>query len=500
MAAVVGGAAEGAERRRGPRGQLLAGVLPLLARIGWALFSLGFFAGVWEIAWAVGWANPRLLPPPHVFLGNILDQGRYFSPTLRWQGFGTAAAPPPLLNVLFTMAATTARVLAGLALATILSISVGVACRWFVAIERLTLPTITFLAPVSPIAWLPIAIFLFGIGNPPAIFMVFIALFFTVTLATISEIDRVNPNYINVARTMGVTKAQLYARVVLPAIAPGLLVVLRMNMFAAWMVVLLAEATGVGSGLGQIIMLARNTFNPSLVYFTITLIGILGFLSDWALRQGSAAISLLGSRAQRERAVDGDRPGPYPARDGVICRGVGKTWSLGTARRGMKRCATSISTFSPANSWSCWSIPRCGKSTLLYLIAGLKKSPSKGEILMSFDRSDCRSFAGAQLDLPGDIALSLVVGLAERLLRPRYSRGFDGQEARAGARGAAAGRARRGDGQAAGRALGGHAATRRGGQGLDHAAEGAADGRALRRAQRPDKGQDAGFSSQRLAR
>jgi NitT/TauT family transport system permease protein len=60
--------------------------------------------------------------------------------------------------------------------------------------------------------------------------------------------------------------------------------VLRLNLFGAWMVVLVAESTGVGYGLGQVIMLARNTFNPSLVFFTIALIGLCGFLSDWAMR------------------------------------------------------------------------------------------------------------------------------------------------------------------------------------------------------------------------
>jgi NitT/TauT family transport system permease protein len=153
-----------------------------------------------------------------------------------------------------------------------------------VAIEKLTLPTITLLSPVSPIAWLPIAIFLFGIGDAPAIFMVVIALFFHMVLATISQIDGVNRNLINVARTMGASKFQIYTRVIIPAILPGLLVVLRLNLFGAWMVVLVAESTGVGYGLGQVIMLARNTFNPSLVFFTIALIGVLGFLSDWALR------------------------------------------------------------------------------------------------------------------------------------------------------------------------------------------------------------------------
>jgi len=62
------------------------------------------------------------------------------------------------------------------------------------------------------------------------------------------------------------------------------LVVLRMNLFAAWMVVLVAESTGVGYGLGQVIMMARNTFNPSLVFFTIALIGVLGFSFDFILR------------------------------------------------------------------------------------------------------------------------------------------------------------------------------------------------------------------------
>jgi NitT/TauT family transport system permease protein len=150
--------------------------------------------------------------------------------------------------------------------------------------ERLTLPTITLLAPVSPIAWLPVAIFLFGIGNRPAIFMVVIALLFHMVLATVAQIDHVNRNLVNVARTMGASKRQIYFRVIIPAILPQIFVVLRFNLFGAWMVVLVAEATGVGYGLGQVIMLGRNTFNPSLVFFTIVLIGLLGYTFDWLMR------------------------------------------------------------------------------------------------------------------------------------------------------------------------------------------------------------------------
>jgi NitT/TauT family transport system permease protein len=259
---------------------------PLLERLVWGAASVGMFVLIWEFCWLVGWADPKLLPPPHVFLGDIPDQARFFNTATRWQiGINPADGPSPYGAVAITVASTTMRVFAGLAIATLLSVTIGVAIRYWELFGKLTLPTITLLSPVSPIAWLPVAIFLFGIGNAPAIFMVVIALFFHMVLSTISQIDNVNRNFINVARTMGATKRQVYARVIIPAILPQLLIVLRLNLFASWMVVLVAETTGVGFGLGQVIMLARNTFNPSLVFFTIALIGLLGFASDWLLRQ-----------------------------------------------------------------------------------------------------------------------------------------------------------------------------------------------------------------------
>ena len=258
---------------------------PWIGKVGWAFVSIGMFCAIWEVLWAIGWADPRLLPPPHVFLGGIAGQAKYFNTISRWQvGAGMDAGPPPALAVVYTAGATIGRVLSGLVIASMLSVTLGVAIRYFLLFERLTLPTITLLAPVSPIAWLPVAIFMFGIGNRPAVFMVVVALLFHMTLSTIAQIDGVNRNFIHVARTMGASKRQIYARVIVPAILPGMLLVLRMNLFAAWMAVLIAETTGVGYGLGQVIMLARNTFNPSLVFFTIALIGVLGFSFDFALR------------------------------------------------------------------------------------------------------------------------------------------------------------------------------------------------------------------------
>jgi NitT/TauT family transport system permease protein len=257
-------------------------LVPRLVQAGWWVLSVGIFAGVWEAAWATGWADPLLLPPPHIFLSKFVDQAQYFVSS---DIVGEVSTSGALTSLAMTIVASSLRVLAGLALGFVCSVSVGILIRYFDLFGKLTLPTITLLAPISPIAWLPVAIFLFGIGNAPAIFMVFISLFFVMTISTIAQIDSVSRTYLNVGVVMGATRRQLFQYVIIPAILPSLFMVLRMNLFGAWMVVLVAEATGVGSGLGQIIMMARNTFNSSLSFFTMTLIGLTGFAFDVVLRQ-----------------------------------------------------------------------------------------------------------------------------------------------------------------------------------------------------------------------
>jgi NitT/TauT family transport system permease protein len=253
-----------------------------LPAVFWWLVSVGLFAGVWEGAWALGWINPLLLPPPHIFLQNFILQGRFFSQATR---MGNVPLSAIATSVATTTGITAIRVLVGLFIGFVISLAVGVLIRSVRLFGNLTLPMVTLLTPISPVAWLPVAIFAFGIGNAAAVFLVFIALFFIMTLATITEIDQVKPAYLNVARNMGANRWQLLLYVVLPAILPGLFLVLRLNLFAAWMTVLIGEAIGVGSGLGQVVMLARNTFNSSLTFFTMTIIGIVGYALDVVLLQ-----------------------------------------------------------------------------------------------------------------------------------------------------------------------------------------------------------------------
>jgi NitT/TauT family transport system permease protein len=253
-----------------------------LAAIGWSIVSIGLFAAIWEAAWALGWVNPLLMPPPHLFLADIPGTLKFFDHKNRVGSTGDGGG---LLSLLTTIGWTTTRVLTGLALGFVGGVAVGALVRYFTRFRNLTLPTLTLLAPISPVAWLPVAIFLFGIGDKPAIFLVFISVFFLIVLATLHQIETVPRNYIHVSRIMGATRWQTFRHVVLPAILPGLFMVLRMNLFAAWMVVLIAEVVGVGSGLGQIVSMARSTFNAKLVFFTMAIIGLCGFTLDFALRQ-----------------------------------------------------------------------------------------------------------------------------------------------------------------------------------------------------------------------
>ena len=255
-------------------------MLALVQRSLWWLASVGTFVAIWEFCWWQGIADPLMLPPPHIFLANLPEHIKFFDPagarSLEEEGGG-------FLSVVEVMAWTSMRVVLGLTLGFVGAVGVGLAIRYVPVLGKLTLPTLTLLTPISPVAWLPVAIFIFGIGNVPAIFLVFISVFFIIVLSTLSQIDAVPAPYIHVGRIMGATKHQLFRHVILPTILPSLFVTLRLNLFAAWMVVLIAEAVGVGSGLGQIVMMARNTFNASLVFFTMTLIGLLGFTFDRGL-------------------------------------------------------------------------------------------------------------------------------------------------------------------------------------------------------------------------
>jgi len=242
--------------------------------LGWGIASLACFISLWELAWAFGWADPLLLPPPHIFLRNFASQAQYFVPT---DVIGETSSTTALRSLVMTIVATTLRVLSGLVLGFVCSVAMGVAIRYFRLLGNLTLPTITLLAPISPIAWLPVAIFLFGIGNAPAVFMVFISLFFVMTVSTISQIDNVSRTHLHVAAVMGATRAQTFRHVILPGALPYILTGLRLGLAQAWRVLVGVEMlAAVPWGLGWMIFGAREFLNTDVMLAGVAVIGIIG--------------------------------------------------------------------------------------------------------------------------------------------------------------------------------------------------------------------------------
>lgn len=253
-----------AGRRRGGRWL----VRPSLAGLFWGTLSWTALIAVWEFAAAQGWVNPALFPPPSRFVP-------YF-----FEGGATVGIGPDATSITDAVVASFLRVGLGLACGLGIAFAFGVAVSAWRPARLAILPIVRVLAPVAPIAWIPLGLSLFGIGNGTAIFIVTLGVVFLLTIATIAAIDAVDADLVRTARSLGAHGRQLWTRVVLPAAAPQILTMVRLNFFAAWMAVLAAEMVGLRSGLGAVIIIGREQFDADLILIGIVVIGICGFLAD----------------------------------------------------------------------------------------------------------------------------------------------------------------------------------------------------------------------------
>jgi len=260
--------------------------------VGWWLLSVGLFIGFWELMAALGQVNTLILPPPHQFLAEIANQEQFLMPQIDVERTGANFV------ALTAIAATLKRVLSGLFLGFIAALTFGSLAAYFKIFGKLTLPVVTLLAPIAPVAWIPLAILAFGIGDSAAIFVVFIGIFFILSLATVNSINKVDQMYINTARVLGASRFQVMRHIIIPAIIPDLFVILRMNLFGAWMAVLAAEMVGVNTGLGAIVMVGRQMFNAKLMFLGMAMIGIVGYLLDAGFAQIQKRVLWWKSNAQ----------------------------------------------------------------------------------------------------------------------------------------------------------------------------------------------------------
>jgi NitT/TauT family transport system permease protein len=237
--------------------------LHLLTRLRPVAFIL-FLLILWQIA--VSRHPGQLLPGPWAVvkaLGELLQHGL----------------------LLKYVVASLFRVTWGFALAAIIAIPLGLTLGWYRRGEMSVYPLVEIFRPISPLAWIPLAILWFGVGDLSSVFLIFVGSFFPLLLTAMSAVHNIPAVYINVGRNFGISTTQFIFRVLYPAVMPQLLVASRITMGIAWLVVVAAEMIAVNSGLGFLIVDARNAGNRyDLVIAGMFVIGIIGLLLDLGMR------------------------------------------------------------------------------------------------------------------------------------------------------------------------------------------------------------------------
>ncbi len=191
------------------------------------------------------------------------------------------------------------RVTWGYCLAVATAVPIGLVLgRWGIG-RALFNPLIQFLRPISPLAWIPLAMMWFGIGDRPAIFLIFLSSFFPILVFTMSAVAGIKPTYLRVAENFGIGGLDFYLKVLLPGAFPGILVGLRITLGTAWLVIVAAEMIAVKSGLGYLIIDARNSLRMDQVIGGMIVIGIIGLCLDRAMCTLENLNSVLWFRAGR---------------------------------------------------------------------------------------------------------------------------------------------------------------------------------------------------------
>jgi len=188
--------------------------------------------------------------------------------------------------------ASVSRVYGGFALAAAVALPLGMLIGRVKVVRDLLDPTLQLLRPIPVTAWLPLAMIIFGIGPRSAFFLVFLGAFYPVLLNTVFGVRNVEPRLFEAAAMLGVSPQATFWKVVLPAALPSIFTGMRLGLGFAWVVIVVGEMTGVQTGLGAIIMEARQLSRTEIVMAGMVTIGVLGFLSDYAVR-------LIGERLLR---------------------------------------------------------------------------------------------------------------------------------------------------------------------------------------------------------
>jgi len=177
------------------------------------------------------------------------------------------------------------RVGAGFGLAVCVAVPLGLWMGWIRGVYNTLNPLFQILRPISPIAWIPIAILWFGVGDASPIYLIFISSVFPMVVQTTVGVHTIEKRYLRAAENFGVSRHTLFSRVVIPAVLPQVIVGMRIGLGVAWLVVVAAEMIALRSGLGYMIMDSRNAGNRyDLVIAGMIIIGLIGLSLDGLMR------------------------------------------------------------------------------------------------------------------------------------------------------------------------------------------------------------------------
>jgi NitT/TauT family transport system permease protein len=211
---------------------------------------------------------------------DVFPESAFPSPLAVAKGLGTELRSGRLFEDLI---ASLFRVTTGFMIAVLLGVPIGLWLGHHFRTRLALLPAINFFRSLSPLAWIPFAILWFGIGDLPAIFLIFMACFFPIVIATVSAVAAIPSIYFRVARDYSFNGMELLIKVTLPAIAPQVITSLRVTAGLAWLVVVAAEMIAGRDGLGFAIWDARNGLRMDLLVAGMVVIGVIGVVIDRVL-------------------------------------------------------------------------------------------------------------------------------------------------------------------------------------------------------------------------
>lgn len=192
-------------------------------------------------------------------------------------------------SLLTHLLASLSRVYGGFAMALAVALPLGLMIGRIPFVRQLLDPTLQVMRPIPVTAWLPLAMIIFGLGPRSAVFLVALGAFYPILINTIFGVRSVDPRLFEAASMLGCQGPAQFFKVVLPASLPAIFTGLRLGLGFAWVVIVVGEMTGVQTGLGAIIMEARQLSRTEIVISGMIVIGIAGFISDWLVK-------MLGSR------------------------------------------------------------------------------------------------------------------------------------------------------------------------------------------------------------